>query len=159
MVRTRLTKRELQVLEVLWKVGACSIRQIHDAIPAKLAMTTVGTVVRRLEKNRTIRCTERRGNAHIFEPVLVPNDVGTMLIDELLAMMGGRAMPMMARLVLSGKLTLEGIEQAKRAFEALEREPPCGPGDDRLPVTRTTSGRANKSVELASGPRRLRSQE
>src|SRR5438034_8057194 len=55
MARTSLTKPELQILEVLWTRGACSIREIHEALPAKgrPAFTTVQTVVYRLEKKRS----------------------------------------------------------------------------------------------------------
>ena len=54
MGKTSLTKAKLPIMDVLWTRGACSIREIHDALPArgKPAFTTVQTVVYRLEKNR-----------------------------------------------------------------------------------------------------------
>ena len=69
MARTSLTKPELQILEVLWTRGACSIREIHEALPAKgrPAFTTVQTVVYRLEKKQALRCVKRISKANIFE--------------------------------------------------------------------------------------------
>jgi BlaI family transcriptional regulator, penicillinase repressor len=72
MRRPSLTKPELQILEVLWANGACSIREIHEALPAKgrPAYTTVQTVVYRLEKKRALRCVKRISKANIFEATL-----------------------------------------------------------------------------------------
>ena len=63
MAGTSYTKPELQIMEVLWTKGACSIREIHAALPprGKPAFTTVQTVVYRLEKKGALRCTKRRG--------------------------------------------------------------------------------------------------
>jgi len=43
MAGASYTKPELQIMEVLWNQGACSIREIHEALPAKgrPAFTTV----------------------------------------------------------------------------------------------------------------------
>ncbi len=40
------------------------------------------------------------------------------LIDELLALFGGRTQPVMAHLVESGKLTIEDVREAEKAFGA-----------------------------------------
>jgi len=39
----KLTKPELRIMEVLWNRGQCSIREIHESLPARkiLAYTTV----------------------------------------------------------------------------------------------------------------------
>ena len=55
-------------------------------------------------------------NANIFEAVVSRNDAQMRLVDELLSLFGGRARPVMARLVESGKLTLEDIKEAEKAL-------------------------------------------
>ena len=72
MVGASYTKPELQIMEVLWNQGACSIREIHEALPARgrPAFTTIQTVVYRLEKKRALRCTKRISNANIFEAAI-----------------------------------------------------------------------------------------
>jgi predicted transcriptional regulator len=99
MPRTSLTKPELQIMDVLWTRGACSVREIHDALPAKgrPAFTTIQTVVYRLEKKQALRCVKRISNANIFEAVLSRDDAHTTLVDELLSVFGGRPKPVMAR--------------------------------------------------------------
>jgi predicted transcriptional regulator len=121
MRRTSLTKPELQILEVLWARGACSIRELLEALPAKgrPAFTTVQTVVYRLEKKKALRCVKRISNANIFEAVITRDEAHTTLVDELLNLFGGRPKPVMARLVESGRLTLEDIKEAEDALKKL----------------------------------------
>ena len=121
MARTSLTKPELQILEVLWTRGACSIREIHEALPVKgrPAFTTVQTVVYRLEKKKAIRLVKRISKANIVEAAISRDEAHTTLVDELLNLFGGRPKPVMARLVESGRLTLEDIKEAEDALRKL----------------------------------------
>jgi len=116
-----LTRPELQILEVLWTRGACSIRELHDGLPAKgrPAFTTVQTVVYRLEKKKAVRCVKRISKANIFEAAISRDQAHTTLVDELLNLFGGRPKPVMARLVESGRLTLEDIKEAEDALKRL----------------------------------------
>ena len=118
MAGTTYTKPELQIMEVLWNQGACSIREIHEALPAKgrPAFTTVQTVVYRLVKKGALRCTKRISNANIFEAAITRDEAHTTLLDELLALFGGRPKPVIARLVESGKLTMDDIKEAEEAL-------------------------------------------
>ena len=119
MPRASLTKPELQILEVLWSRGACSIREIHEALPPKgrPAFTTVQTVVYRLEKKRALRCVKRISKANIFEAAISRDQAHTSLVDELLTLFGGRPKPVMARLVDTGRLTLDDIKEAEEALK------------------------------------------
>lgn len=121
MARTSLTRPELQILEVLWTHGASSIREIHEALPAKgrPAFTTVQTVVYRLEKKKAIRLVKRISKANIVEAAISRDEAHTTLVDELLNLFGGRPKPVMARLVESGRLTLEDIKEAEDALKKI----------------------------------------
>ena len=119
-----LTKPELQILEVLWTKGDCSVREIHEGLPAKgrPAFTTVQTVVYRLEKKRAVRCVKRISKANIFEAAISRDEAHTTLVDELLALFGGRPKPVMARPVESGRLTLDDIKEAEEALRKLSKK-------------------------------------
>jgi BlaI family penicillinase repressor len=119
MLKPRLTKPELQVLDALWQKGACSIREIQETFPA--AYTTVQTVVYRLERKKALRCVKRISNANIFEAVISRKDAQRRFVDELLAVFGGRAKLVMAHLVESGDLTLEDIKEAEKALQKPSR--------------------------------------
>jgi BlaI family penicillinase repressor len=108
----------LQVLEALWQKGACSVREIHETFPAakRPAYTTVQTTVYRLERKKALRCIKRISNANIFEAVISRDDAQRRLIDELLALFGGRAKLVMAHLIESGELSLEDVKEAEKAL-------------------------------------------
>jgi BlaI family transcriptional regulator, penicillinase repressor len=118
MLKPKLTKLELQVLEALWQKGACSVREILETFPAlgRPAYTTVQTVVYRLERKKALRCVKRISNANIFEAAISRHDAQRRFVDELLAVFGGRAKLVMAHLVESGDLTLDDVKEAEKAL-------------------------------------------
>jgi predicted transcriptional regulator len=120
----KLTKLELQIMDTLWSSGTCSIREIHQAFPegTRPAYTTIQTTVYRLEGKKAVRCVKRVGNANIFEAVISRDQAQGRLIDDLLSLFGGRARPVMARLIESGKLTLDDIKEAEQALRQLRKD-------------------------------------
>jgi BlaI family penicillinase repressor len=124
MALPKLTKLELQIMETFWTRGACSIREVQEAFPepGRPAYTTVQTTVYRLERKKALRCIKRISNANIFEAAISRNDAQRRLIDELLALFGGRAKPVMAHLIESGKLTLDDVKEAHQDLRKLARK-------------------------------------
>jgi predicted transcriptional regulator len=123
MARPKLTKLELQILEMLWANGRACIREIQESFPEpRPAYTTVQTTVYRLEGKKAVRRVRKIGNAHIFEPT-VPREVARRrLLDEILSFFGGRAQPMMAQLAEAGKLTLDDVRELEKTLEKLESD-------------------------------------
>ena len=119
----KLTKLELQIMEALWTRGACSIREIHETFPEKNrpAYTTIQTTVYRMERKKAVRCVKRISNANIFEAAVSREEAQNRLIDELISLFGGRPKPVMARLVESGKLTLDDIKDAEEALKKIQK--------------------------------------
>ena len=113
---TRLTKFELRILELFWKRGASSVREIQEEFPddSRPAYTTIQTLVYRLETKGALRIVKRISNANIFEAAVSRDHAQGRVIDELVAMLDGQIQPVMAHLARTGKLTLADIEEAER---------------------------------------------
>ncbi len=123
MARPKLTKFELQILEVLWGRGNASIREIQESLPEpRPAYTTVQTTVYRLERKGAVHRTRRISNAHIFEPIVARETARHRLLDEVLSFFGGRAQPMMAQLAEAGKITLDDVRELERTIKEMERQ-------------------------------------
>jgi len=124
MAQAKFTPLELQIMQALWDRGAICVRDIQETFPEadRPAYTTVQTTVYRLERKKAVRRLRKIGNAHIFEAAVSRDAAQTRLIDDLLGMFGGRTQPMMAHLIESGKLTLDDVEEARKALKKLERK-------------------------------------
>ena len=119
MSQKRLSRLELRIMEVLWKHGASSVREIQESLPVKgrPAHTTVLTILTRLETKAAVRRAKKIGNAHIYEPVITRSATQRLLVDELLAFFGGRAAPLVSHLIESGQLTYEDVEEARKTLK------------------------------------------
>lgn len=124
MPEPKLSKLELQIMDALWTRGKASIREIQEAFPEadRPAYTTIQTMVYRLEGKTALRRVGKIGNFHIFEAAVSRNSAQRKLIDDLLALFGGRTQPVMAHLIESGKLTLEDVKDAERLLRKLEKK-------------------------------------
>jgi BlaI family transcriptional regulator, penicillinase repressor len=120
----KLSKLELQIMEALWTRGSASIREIQGTFPEKdrPAYTTIQTTVYRLESKKAVCRVKKVGNFHIFEAAVSRDIAQRKLIDELLALFGGRTQPVMAHLIESGRLTLADVKEAEKTLRKLERK-------------------------------------
>ena len=118
MAEPKLSKLEFQIMEGLWTQGELSIRDIQEKFPAKHrpAYTTIQTTVYRMEAKGIVRRVKKVGNFHIFGAAISRNAAQRRLIDDLLALFGGRSQPVMAHLIESGKLTMEDVKEAHKAL-------------------------------------------
>jgi BlaI family penicillinase repressor len=114
----KVTRFELELLQQLWKLGQASVREVQESLPEikRPAYTTVQTMIYRLEEKKAVRRVKKIGNAHVFEALATRKDVYRRLIDDLLALFGGSAEPVMAHLVESGKLSLQDVRAAEAAL-------------------------------------------
>jgi predicted transcriptional regulator len=117
----RLSKLELRIMDVLWRNGPASVREVQEAFPEpqRPAYTTIQTTMYRLEAKRAIRRIKKISNAHIFEAVTSRTTAYRRLIDDFLSVFGGRGQPVMAHLIETGKLTLDDLREAERTLRQL----------------------------------------
>jgi len=123
MAEPKLSRLEIRIMEVLWNRQHASIREIQESFPEKKrpAYTTVQTTVYRLESKKAVRRVKKVGNFHIFEAAITRDAAQRRLIDDLLALLGARPQLVMARLIESGRLTLEDVKEAEKILRKVER--------------------------------------
>jgi BlaI family transcriptional regulator, penicillinase repressor len=120
----KLTTLEFQIMETLWTGGEVSVREILDSLPGKRrpAYTTIQTTVYRLETKGVVRRVKKVGNVNVFAATISRGEAERRLIDELLAIFGGRAQPVTAHLVERGKLTLDDVKEAQESLRKLSKK-------------------------------------
>jgi BlaI family penicillinase repressor len=117
----KLSKLEMQIMEVLWSAGPSANREVQESFGPKNrpAYTTVQTMVYRLEAKKALRRARKIGNAHIFEAVLSRDAAQRRLVDEFLSIFGGRMQPVMAQLIEAGNLTPKDVTDAEKLLRDL----------------------------------------
>ena len=133
MATPKLSKLEFQIMETLWAKGEAptpemeasarelSIREILDSLPGKRkpAYTTIQTTVYRMEAKGIVKRVRKVGNFHVFAASVSRDSAQHRMIDDLLALFGGRPQPVMVHLVETGKLTLEDVKDAEKLLRKL----------------------------------------
>jgi BlaI family transcriptional regulator, penicillinase repressor len=120
----KLSKLEFQIMEKLWARNECSIREIQESFPAKKrpAYTTIQTTVYRMETKGIVNRTKKVGNFHVFAPAISRESAQRRLMDDILALFGGRGQPVMTHLIESGKLSMADVKEAERLLRNLNKE-------------------------------------
>ena len=67
-----------------------------------------------------MRRVKKVGNFHVFEAAVSRDIAQRRLIDDLIALFGGRTQPVMAHLIESGRLTLADVKEAEKTLRKLE---------------------------------------
>ena len=122
MADPKLSNLELQIMEKFWTLGNSSIREIQEAFPEKgrPGYTTIQMTIYRMELKKIVRRVKKVGNFHIFEALVSRDAAQQRLVDDLLALFGGRTQLVMTHLVKSGKLRLEDVKEAEKELKRLQ---------------------------------------
>ena len=78
-----LTKRELDVMSIVWELGSATVSEVRDRIADHLAYSTVLTVFRTLKAKAHVRY-EQEGKAFRYYPLIQPDDAGDGALARLL---------------------------------------------------------------------------
>ena len=124
MKEIRLSRLELQIMDVLSGREDASIREIQESFPEakRPAYATVQTTVYRLETKKAARRTRKVGNFHIFSAIVSREATQHRMLEDLLALFGGQSRPMMAHLIEAGKLTLDDVEFAEKTLRTMQKK-------------------------------------
>jgi BlaI family penicillinase repressor len=124
MTQPKLSKLELQVMNVLWDKGESSIREVQQAFPESVrpAYTTVQTMINRLEAKQAVRRVKKISNAHIFEATISRSAAQSRLIDDFMSLFGGRMQPLMNHLIRAGNLTLADVQEAEKTLREMAKK-------------------------------------
>jgi predicted transcriptional regulator len=73
-----------------------------------------------MEVKKIVRRAKKVGNFHVFEALVSREAAQQRLVDDLLALFGGRTQLVMTHLVRSGKLRLQDVKEAEKELKRLQ---------------------------------------
>jgi predicted transcriptional regulator len=109
-----LGDRELEVMAVLWDLGSGTVGEVRDRIDAKLAYTTVLTILRNLEAKGFVSRKEE-GRAHRYYPRVAQRSAQRSALTRLVdTFFHGSAEQLLARLVEDRDISAEELRRLAR---------------------------------------------
>jgi BlaI family transcriptional regulator, penicillinase repressor len=118
-----LTRRERQILRIIWRQETSSIRSILEALPVddKPAYTTIQTIVHRLARKGAVRRAGRKRNADLFVAAIARSTVVRQWIDDCMALAEGHEHLVVSHLANYGFRAADVEEQQDRASQRQDR--------------------------------------
>ncbi|MCZ6858244.1 MAG: BlaI/MecI/CopY family transcriptional regulator [Gemmatimonadetes bacterium] len=117
-----LTKRELDVMSVVWQLGSATVGEVRDRLPDDLAYSTVLTIFRTLKTKGHVRY-EQDGKAFRYHPLIKPDDAGDSALGRLLSKVyqGSREM-LVTRLVSNEDVSPEELRSIRKMLDERLKE-------------------------------------
>ena len=108
-----LTSREMDVMNVLWRLGSGTVSEVQKGLADELAYTTVLTVLRTLEKKGHVR-HEAEGRAHRYSPMVEKEEAQESAIRRMTRkLFSGSPELLMAHLLNERGLTEDQLKRLK----------------------------------------------
>jgi predicted transcriptional regulator len=116
----RPTDGELAILEVLWRRGPCTVREVHDELPGETAYTTALKMMQIMaDKDLVTRDTSSR--SHVYTAALDQERTQRWLATDLVDRAFGGSAAQLAMQALSAKsASSEELAEIRRLLDALE---------------------------------------
>jgi len=118
----RPTDSELSILQVLWRLGPCTVRQVVEALEAETGYTTALKLLQIMhEKGLVTRDDSER--VHVFAPALPAESTQRQLLDHLLdRAFGGSALQLVQQALAGRRPSKSELADLRRLLDSLERK-------------------------------------
>jgi predicted transcriptional regulator len=122
-IQKPLTATELEMMNVIWRLGPTSVHQVVEALrpQRQLAYTSVSTIVRILEQKGFLR-SQKEGRGHLYEPTISKEAYQVRSLQHLVSnVFDGTPTLLVQRLVDSEQLDPEELDRIRRSLRKKER--------------------------------------
>ena len=116
------TGAELEVLQILWKNGASTVKSINDELNKnkKVGYTTTLKIMQIMYKKRLLN-RERSGRSHIYKPVPQKDETQNVLLEKILeTAFAGSASKLVMHALGRSKTSRKEIEEIKEYLTKLD---------------------------------------
>ena len=112
-----LTKLELQIMQVIWRLGASTVTAVQAGLEQQLAYTTVQTMLNILQRKGKLK-RKLQGRAYVYSAtVSEANASGSALRDLVNRMFGGSSEELVMSLIKTRQIDAKKIVELTRRLE------------------------------------------
>ena len=114
--KTALTKLELELMQIIWRLGSGTVGDVQAELTRPLAYTTVQTMLNILERKGKLR-RELQGRAYVYSArVTEAKALGQGVRDLIDRMFGGSSEELVMSLLKSGQIDAKRLADLTQRF-------------------------------------------
>ncbi len=119
--KTALTKLELELMQVIWRLGNGTVGAVQAELTRELAYTTVQTMLNILERKGKLR-RELHGRAYVYSArVTEAKALGQGVRDMVDRMFGGSSEELVMSLLKNGQIDADRLAELTLRFNEEEK--------------------------------------
>jgi BlaI family penicillinase repressor len=125
MTSFRTTDSELEILEILWKTGSATVRQVNRDLEQKGRIVGYTTTLKMMQimTEKGILSRTMDGRTHIYTPLIQAGAARNALIDRIAnAAFGGSAMKLVLQALGNHRATPEELQEIRALIDTIEKE-------------------------------------
>jgi len=117
------TASELEVLQILWKNGASTVKSVNDELNTnKIVGYTTTLKIMQIMYEKGLLDREKSGRSHIYKPVPQKDETQNVLLEKILeTAFAGSASKLVMQALGRSKTSKKEIEEIKEYLVKLER--------------------------------------
>jgi BlaI family transcriptional regulator, penicillinase repressor len=117
-----LTRLELKIMQVIWRLGRCTVSAVQAELKPALAYTTVQTMLNILERKGKLQ-RELKGRAYVYSArVTEDKALGQTLRDVIDRMFGGSSEELVMSLLKSRQIDAKRLARLTEQFNKTKGE-------------------------------------
>ncbi len=114
--KTALTKLELELMQVIWRLGGGTVSAVQAELQRPLAYTTIQTMLNILERKGKLR-RDLHGRAYVYSArISEAKALGHSVRDLIDRMFGGSSEELVMSLLKNGQLDARRLSELTRRF-------------------------------------------
>jgi BlaI family transcriptional regulator, penicillinase repressor len=119
-----LTPLELEIMQVLWQAGPCTVAEVQPKLQAELAYTTVQTMLNVLLRKKKVKRVQE-GRAYRYRSAVSRERAsGSALSDLVTRMFGGSSEALLMAMVDTRQISAEELARVAQKLADAEKRVP-----------------------------------
>jgi BlaI family transcriptional regulator, penicillinase repressor len=116
------TEKELEILQILWKQGPSSVKDVHEALGGD-ALNGYTTILKLLQimHEKQLVTRQKSGKLHLYEAVPSRESTQQQMVDKMIStVFHGSAMQLVMSALGNNKSSKKELQEIKKYLEKLE---------------------------------------
>ena len=124
MSQPKPTDSELEILNILWEKGPCTVREIHEVLEkSKDAGYTTTLKLMQIMLDKKLLSRDASSKTHIYKAAISQEHTQGQLVKRMIdTVFNGSAMDMVMQALGNHKANAEELEQIKQYLDEMEKK-------------------------------------